>query len=642
MKSHKKIRVKGIVQGVGFRPFVFNLAKKFDISGFVLNDTEGVYIEVHGEEAALTQFLNAISVQAPALAHITEIVVTDAPPSEAVGFFIRESSYSDYRSVFFSPDMAVCDDCLKEFFDPADRRYHYPFITCINCGPRFSIVRDIPYDRRSTSMKDFNMCRLCAGEYSEPADRRFHVQPLACPSCGPSLTLKSIGGGETLQGTDEIALRFVDLIKQNKIIAMKGLGGYLLACDAASDAAVSLLRRRKHRAFKPFAVMAASVSAAREIAVISPKEEELLISKERPIVLLKTKGVLSQYVAPQISTVGVMLPYLPFQHLLFEIDPKMVLVMTSGNIAEEPIIYSDDVAAGGFIGIADYIVSYNRDIIAQNDDSVLYVDNDIPLFVRRSRGYVPSPFQSETSSVSILASGGDIKNTFALTGKDFTIVSQHLGDMEHPATQDVFKETLAYYMRVFDIRPGIIVSDAHPAYMTTQLCDELAIAGGAERLRVQHHHAHAASVIEEYKLEGPVMGIIFDGTGYGLDGVLWGSEFLIVEGEEFTRAAHFSDFPLPGGEKAIKDVWRIGLSLIHSCGATSRLFEENPQTAALLEMLDKKINCPPSCGMGRIFDGISAILGLRAYTSSEAEAAILLEEASYRGNWAGKPFVIPQ
>jgi len=454
--------------------------------------------------------------------------------------------------------------------------------------------------------------------------------------------MRSIDGGETLQGSDNIASRFVSLIRQNKIIAMKGSGGYLLACDAMADAPVSELRRRKRRPFKPFAVMAASISAAREIAVISCKEEELLVSKERPIVLLKTRNALSPLVAPEMSSVGVMLPYLPFQHLLFEIDPKMVLVMTSGNITEEPIIYEDDAAVNGFRDIADYIISYDRDIVAQNDDSVLFVDNDIPLFVRRSRGYVPGPFQSEFSSASILASGGDLKNTFTLTREDFTIVSQHIGDMAHPATQDVFQKTLAHYMRVFDVKPDIIVSDAHPEYMTTLLCDELSAASGAVRLHVQHHHAHAASVIEEYGLEGPVIGIIFDGTGYGLDGSLWGSEFLITDGDEFTRAAHFSNFPLPGGEKALKDIWRTGLSLIYSCGAPSRLFEENPQTAALLEMLDKKINCPLSCGMGRIFDGISALLGISAYTSAEAEAAILLEEAAYRGNWTGEPFVIPQ
>ncbi|MCL1910942.1 MAG: carbamoyltransferase HypF [Leptospirales bacterium] len=642
MKSHKKIRVKGIVQGVGFRPFVFNLARIFNISGFVLNDTEGVYIEAHAEDSALAQFISAISGQTPALAYITEVVVTDAPPSYADGFFIKESGETGRRGVFFSPDTAVCDDCLKEFFDPADRRYHYPFITCIHCGPRFSIVKDIPYDRRNTSMDSFSICASCAAEYSDPADRRFHVQPIACQSCGPSLTMKSIDGTEIVQGSLDTASRFVSLIKQNKIIAVKGVGGYLLACDAASDEAVSKLRQRKRRPFKPFAVMAASVLAARGIAVISPKEEELLESKERPIVLLKTKEALSPLVAPQVSTIGVMLPYIPFQRLLFEIDPTMILVMTSGNIAEEPIIYEDDAANSGFAGIADYIVSYDRDIIAQNDDSVLFVDDDIPLFVRRSRGYVPSPFQSEFSPVSILASGGDLKNTFALTSKDFTIVSQHLGDMAHPATQDAFQKTLAHYMRVFDIKPDVIVSDAHPEYMTTRLCDELAGTSGARRLRVQHHHAHAASVIEEYKLKGPVIGIIFDGTGYGLDGVLWGSEFLVTDGEDFTRAAHFSGFPLPGGEKALKDVWRTGLSLIHSCGATSALFEEYPQTDALLEMMDKKINCPLSCGMGRIFDGISSILGLSAYTSSEAEAALLLEEAAYRGNWTGKPFVIPQ
>jgi hydrogenase maturation protein HypF len=644
MDSHKKIRVRGIVQGVGFRPFIFGLAERFNISGFVLNDTEGVCIEAHGEASCVSSFISAIDAEAPELAHITGIDISDSEAAAPRAFSIKESAGTGRRSAFFSPDTAVCADCLREFFDPADRRYHYPFITCIHCGPRFSIIRDIPYDRANTSMDAFPMCPECLAEYSDPKDRRFHAQPAACPACGPALTLRRIDGAEISRDTGDIARRAVEIIRRGGIVAMKGIGGYLLAADAVSDAAVANLRERKRRPFKPFAVMASTVQGALSLAEISQKEEELLVSKERPIVLLKAiPGAVSPLTAPGMSYIGIMLPYLPFQHLLFNADPSLVLIMTSGNIAEEPIIYADEPAFKGFAGIADYIISYNRDIIAQNDDSVLFVEDDAPCFVRRSRGYVPRPFSTEHTHSRILAAGGDLKNAFALSSGDFTIVSQHLGDMAHPATQETFKETLDYYMRVFDIKPDVVVSDMHPSYMTTHWCDEFASSIQARRVYVQHHHAHIASVIEEYKLPGKVLGIAFDGTGYGTDGTLWGSEFLIADRRGFTRAAHFSDFPLPGGEKAVKDVWRIGLALLlQACGKNQPKLIRHPSAGAVAEMIEKNINSPGCCSIGRLFDGVSALLGIRETVSSEAEAAVLLEEAARKSKWNDEPFIIPQ
>ena len=644
---NKNIRIRGIVQGVGFRPFIFRIAYELNIKGFVRNDTMGVFINAEGPAFILDSFLQKIKFEAPALAEILELYVEEGTVQNYKSFAIRDSESSSLRDVFFSPDVAVCDECLEEFFDASNRRKSYPFITCINCGPRFSIIKDIPYDRDKTTMDVFPLCDECESEYRDPVSRRFHAQPIACSSCGPMLTLSELSGKKLSNDTEEISRMAVNFIKQGKIIAMKGVGGYLLACDAQNDSACEELRARKRRPFKPFAVMAASVEKVREFANVSQKEEELLKSKERPILLLKIKrSQLSSLVAPHLSSVGVMLPYLPFQHLLFHENSSMILVMTSGNLAEEPIVYENDAAFTGFSQIADYIISYNRDIIAQNDDSVLFVEDEVPYFVRRSRGYVPKPFLTTHTNHCILASGGDLKNTFALSKNNFTIVSQHLGDMAHPQTQDTFKSTLEHYIHLFDAKPNIIVSDMHPGYMTTAYCDELA-SHDTKRLFVQHHHAHIAAVIEEYSLEGKVLGIAFDGTGYGLDGTLWGSEFLVADKASFVRALHFSNFQLPGGENAIRDVWKIGLSLLYQLyGANipkDVLEKMNfPYSDAVIEIMEKRINCPKTCSIGRLFDGISSLLGLSRQTSSEAEAAIMLEEAASRGSWNEPVFVIPQ
>lgn len=636
------------MQGVGFRPFIFRIADELEINGFVRNDTAGVYINAEGAAEAVELFIQKIESEAPPLAEVIELEIKNEDVQNFQDFVIRESSDSDTRGAFFSPDVAVCGECLNEFFDTTDRRWHYPFITCINCGPRFSIIKDIPYDRHKTTMDVFPLCPECEREYRDTASRRFHAQPIACSLCGPKLTLSRVDGTLISHDTDTISRETVKLIKQGNIIAMKGIGGYLLAADASNGEAVAKLRERKRRPFKPFAVMAANLTKVRGFALISSKEEELLESMERPIVLLKMKEntVVNPLVAPGLSYIGVMLPYLPFQHLLFEIDEALVFVMTSGNLAEEPIVYKNAAAFASFESIADYIISYDREIVSQNDDSVLFVENETAYFVRRSRGYVPKPFLTTKTDFCILASGGDLKNAFALSKDNFTIVSQHLGDMAHPETQETFKKTLEHYEILFDAKPDVIVSDMHPGYMTTAYCDELGVRG-TKRFHVQHHHAHIAAVIEEYALSGKVLGIAFDGTGYGTDGTLWGSEFLVADKLSFIRAAHFSNFMLPGGEKAIKDVWKIGLSLLYQAYG-----KDIPEpiiknlrglgTDAVIEIMEKRINSPQTCSIGRLFDGISSILGICRHVSSEAEAAILLEEAAGMGTWAEPVFVIPQ
>lgn len=642
MKKSLLIRIKGIVQGVGFRPFVYQLARKNRITGSVLNDTEGVIIHADGGADDLERFLARLKTDAPPLAMIMSVDADEAPPSGRADFGIDRSRITEERLAFYSPDVAVCDQCRVEFSDPSDRRHHYPFITCINCGPRFSIVRDIPYDRTNTSMDPFPMCDRCLAEYTDPEDRRFHSQPNACPVCGPSMALYTGDRVLVASDTTAVAEQTVALLKQGAVLAIKGIGGYHLAADARNDAVIMELRKRKRRPFKPFAIMAGSIEAAAGFCDISPEERDLLLSKERPIVLLReTMRHISSQVAPGLTYLGLMLPYTPFQHHLFAIDPALVLVMTSGNVSDEPIEYRDETVFERLGRIADYFVTYNREIIGQGDDSVLYVVDRTPYFIRRSRGYIPVPFLSGDSPENMLATGGDLKNSFALARKNFIIMSQYLGDMADPLTYEVFRRTVGHFIRIFDAEPEVIVTDMHPAYLTRQHAEELASLG-KRLIEVQHHHAHVASVMEEHGLDDAVIGIAFDGTGYGTDGTLWGSEFLVTRRDGFERAAHFEYFPLPGGENAIKDVWKIGLSLLYQhYGDAYPVMERNEASAGVIEILKKNINSPLTCSIGRLFDGVAAILDISRSVSAEAEAAQLLEEAAMRGRAPEQPFIIP-
>jgi hydrogenase maturation protein HypF len=641
MQKSLDIRIKGIVQGVGFRPFVYQLAQRNRIRGGIYNDTEGVFIHAEGEAVDCERFLFELSDAAPPLAMIMSVDAKESAPAGRMNFSIEPSRITAERLAFYSPDVAVCDQCRGEFFDQADRRHRYPFITCINCGPRFSIVHDVPYDRENTSMAPFTMCERCRNEYTDPADRRFHSQPNACPVCGPHISLRNRRKESITAKSDDVARMTVELLKQGAIIAIKGIGGYHLAVDARNDAAVIELRERKRRPFKPFAIMAGTREAAERFLEIGDVEKSLLLSRERPIVLLKEKRELvSRKVAPGLAYLGLMLPYTPFQHHLFSIDPDMVLVMTSGNVTDEPIEYRDETVFERLGHIADYFVTYNREIIGQGDDSVLYVVDDLPFFVRRSRGYVPVPFLSSETPFPILAAGGDLKNSFAIARKSFIIMSQYLGDMADPLTYRVFRSTVGHFIRIFDAEPEVIVSDMHPAYLTRQHAEEMS-AMGKRLIKVQHHHAHIASVMEEHGLDEPVIGIAFDGTGYGTDGTLWGSEFLIARRDGFERAAHFSNFQLPGGESAIHDVWKIGLSLLYNRFARDYpVMDRNAASEHIMEIIEKNINTPLTCSIGRIFDGVAAILGISRSVSTEAEAAQLLEEAALKGVPPGKPYSI--
>lgn len=640
-KRHVDIMIRGIVQGVGFRPFVYRLASESGVCGTVCNTTEGVRVEIEGDNEALRAFMKGLRENPPPLAHIKSIVEREGVMAGYEDFRIRESEHSSSRGAFVSPDIALCDDCARELLDPSDVRFHYPFITCTNCGPRFSIVENIPYDRPNTSMKDFPMCSRCRSEYENPLDRRFHAQPNACARCGPHLKLHDGAGRFLSRETDEVINRAVEILRSGGIAAIKSVGGYCIACDAENERAVRVLRERKRRPFKPFALMAGTIDIIERCAEVLPEERKLLLSRARPIVLLKAReSAISPLVAPGLSYFGFMLPYAPVHYLLFEKNPSMILVMTSGNIADEPIIYRDDDAFAGLSGIVDCFVSYNREIVAQSDDSVLFAERGMPFFVRRSRGYVPAPMTVRNVPAHILGTGGDLKNSFALARDDFLVLGQFIGDLSMAEGDEVFRRTLRHYMKIYDFRPEVVVSDMHPSYFTSFFADELE-SQGLKRISVQHHHAHIASVLEEYDVEGPVIGIAFDGTGFGLDGTLWGSEFLIAGRKTFERAAHFSPFPLPGGEHAIRDVWKIGVALQHLYVADAKIKVHFPGEETVEEIIDKNINSPLATSVGRLFDGISALLGICTSASTEAEAAMLLEEAAYRGKGVLSPSAAP-
>lgn len=642
------VRVKGIVQGVGFRPFVYRLARQNSLTGFVFNDDEGVLLEIQGEQDSLAKMTAALRTEAPPAASVTEVIVQAKKVLTADKIFtIKKSPPAISRKTFISPDLAICPDCHREMMDKHDRRYHYPFINCTNCGPRFSIVEDVPYDRQNTTMKKFSMCSKCQTEYTDPQDRRFHAQPNACAECGPHYTLLDNKGCLLENDNEEILVLAHKAIKQGKIIALKGIGGYHLVCDAYSDGVVMALRNRKKRFAKALAVMAGSIEAIRKICKVSAEEEVLLKSPSAPIVLLNKNEdcQLSVNVAPDSDCIGVMLPYAPIHCLLFHSDD--VFVMTSANMSEEPIAYDDADAQKRLTNIADYFLVHDRRINMRVDDSVMRVFRKVPCYIRRSRGFAPAPlpFVANKKNLAIFAAGSQLKNTFCLTKDDKAFMSQHIGDLANKAAYDSYKKAIEHYQRIFDIQPQLAVCDLHPEYFSTKY----ALATGLPVIKVQHHHAHIASVLAENNISEKVIGIALDGTGYGADGHLWGGEFLLCDCTSYERLAHFAYLPLPGASAGIKEPWRMAAYIMHLLyGGQMRKMECDlwkiiPDNWPLaVQIAEAGLNSPLTSSAGRLFDAAAAILGIRGKINYEGQAAVELEQVAASGQGKILPYKIQQ
>ncbi|MBM3421893.1 MAG: carbamoyltransferase HypF [Chlorobi bacterium] len=621
----RRIVVNGIVQGVGFRPFVYRQAVSQGLDGFIRNTSSGVMIEVQGAAAALSRFFDALSAQAPPLARIGSISVEDIPVRSEGGFIIDSSAEGSSVETLIPPDIALCDRCRAELSDPEDRRYGYPFINCTDCGPRYTIVERIPYDRPFTSMKGFVMCADCMREYRDPLDRRFHAQPDACPVCGPVVSLLD-GSGEPLSGRDAIR-DAAELLRQGRIVAVKGIGGFHLAVDARNGDAVRRLRQRKQREEKPFAVMVSGMETVKRLCLAGEGEEAALRSPEAPVVLLlKSEGYdLHDAVAPENARLGVMLPYSPLHALLMAYGMD-VLVMTSANVSDEPVLHDDGEAFLRLAGIADAFLVHNRPIVQRCDDSVgLYVAGALRL-VRRSRGFVPAPVVLDGDGPTLLATGGELKNTLCLLHGRNAILSQHLGDMKNYETWRFFGQTALHLQGLFRAVPELVVHDLHPDYLTTRWACEQRIPA----LGVQHHHAHLASCLAENREQGPAIGLLLDGTGYGPDGTIWGGEVLVGDAASAHRFASLERMPLPGGDAAVFQPWRAATGYLHrSFGNVPDLpFLDGLPSEQVAEMLDRRINSPETSSCGRLFDVIAAISGYAGSVTYEGQAAAALMHAA--------------
>ena len=644
----KAIEIAGIVQGVGFRPFVFRLAIESNLTGFITNTEAGVSIEVEGNAEAVETFLSRLPKEAPPLARITNIAVADRPSNHDAEFFILPSRPGQARTVLISPDVAICDDCLAELLNPNDRRFRYPFINCTNCGPRYTIVRDIPYDRAKTSMAVFPMCTECQREYDDPRNRRFHAQPNACWKCGPHVELWD-NAGQRIEVADPI-LRAAELLAAGQIVAVKGLGGFHLAVDAMNETAVARLRERKRRVEKPFAIMVATLADAEDLCDLDDDARKLLQSPAHPIVLSKKKQPerLPPCVAPFNRDLGVFLPYTPLHHLLFAEKRFSALVMTSGNISEEPIAIDNAEAVDRLHTLADSFLVHNREILLRADDSVVRIAGGRARQVRRSRGYVPTPVFLKEELPPVLAVGGELKNTICLTRGREAFLSQHSGDLENLESYKFFESTVAGLKRILEIEPQFLAYDLHPDYFSTRW----ALAQvGITRVGVQHHHAHIASCMAENHLDGRVIGIALDGTGYGLDGKVWGGEVLICDYLGLERIAHLNYIPMPGGSSAISEPRRMAISyLFRHFGRAFWNLDipfvrglDRHRTETLLRLIERGVNSPLTSSTGRLFDAVAALAGVREHINYEAQAAIELEAAidgAKEGN--GYPFAIQE
>ncbi len=644
MAVRAQVVVRGIVQGVGFRPFVYRLAQEHQLSGWVLNSTQGVVIEVEGPRQRIDGFIAGLKASPPPQAVIEKVETNLLPP---VGYssFIVEASREGDEFVLISPDICICADCLNELRSSQDRRWAYPFTNCTNCGPRFTIISDIPYDRPKTTMSAFTMCPRCDDEYHNPADRRFHAQPNACPRCGPRLELAMNGArpaeaplrSEPIEGGRR-------LLAEGAIVAVKGLGGFHLACDATNADAVAPLRERKQRVDKPFAVMSLDVDTVRRYWQVSEGEAQLLESPARPIVLLRRKAgsPIAAQVAPAHNNLGVMLPYTPLHYLMLgdgATPAPLALVMTSGNMSEEPIAIGNQEALERLSPLADYFLLHDRDIYVRCDDSVTRLFRGREAMLRRSRGYAPFPIRLDLELKEILACGAELKNTFCLTKGTYAFLSQHIGDMENYETFASYQASVEHFQRLFRVNPQAVAYDLHPDYLATRYALDLAEAQGLRRVPVQHHHAHVVSCMAENGVDAEVIGVALDGTGYGTDGHIWGGEFLLADCRRFRRLGHLKYVPLPGGDVATKRPYRMAVShLLSAFGEEAldlplELWAQigEAELALVRRMMAAKVNCPLTSSCGRLFDAVSALLGVRGVVNYEGQAAIELEMLAAEG-----------
>jgi len=628
----ERYEVRGVVQGVGFRPFVFRLASEENLSGFIGNDTGGVTIEIEGPAERVEAFRRRLEAEAPPLSRIDSVAVREVRATGETGFRIIASDAAGQVSTGIPADAATCADCLRELLDPKDRRYRYPFLNCTNCGPRYTITRRIPYDRPQTSMARFTMCPACQAEYDDPTNRRFHAQPNACPVCGPRVWLVT-PEGTGIPSADPVTAT-IDRLMAGEIVAIKGIGGFHLAVDATNETAVMRLREHKHRFGKPLAVMVRDLDAARAVCELTRKEEALLQTPARPIVLARRRADcgIAGSVAPGIPWLGVFLPYAPLQHLLFADARVKALVMTSANLSEEPIAIDNDEALARLRHIAGVFLMHDREILQRCDDSVMAVVDGAPQLIRRARGFVPLAVPLPFDSPPLLAVGGHLKNVFALSRGRFAYQSQHLGDLENITGLDFFREALAHLMHTFEIEPEAVAHDLHPGYLSTSWAKEWAAERNLPLIAVQHHHAHIAACMAEHGIEGPAIGLSLDGTGYGTDGRIWGGEVLICRLDSFERFAHLDYVSMPGGEAAIREPWRMALGHLHAADfdvespEVLTLLGAKAQEAHLLKrMIERELNTPLTSSCGRLFDAVAAVVLGRGVVDYEAQAAIELE-----------------
>lgn len=638
----KRACIGGIVQGVGFRPYVFRLAGRYGLSGQVGNTATGVTVWVEGQAEQVDAFFRDLPLHKPPLARIVSMQISRQPAAGYTRFSIAHSRSADFRSALIAPDVSVCDECRRELFDPADRRYRYPFINCTNCGPRYTIIEDIPYDRPTTAMRAFTMCAQCHAEYDDPLNRRYHAQPNACAVCGPRVEL--VDRRRAVVPGDPIS-EAARLIGEGRIVALKGLGGFHLAVDATNDAAVERLRARKHREEKPLAVMAADLAAVARFARVEPGEAELLTSLQRPIVLLSKRlpERLAYSVAPRNACYGVVLPYTPLHYLLLS-HGFFALVMTSGNLSEEPLVIDNEDALARLGDVADYFLLHDRPIYLRSDDSIVRRVGGSARLIRRSRGYVPVPVFLKTELPEVLACGAELKNTICLTKGSQAFVSQHIGDLQNPSAEDFFGLTIDHLRRILDISPRVVACDLHPDYLSTRWA-----TARTDRpvIQVQHHHAHIAACMAEHHLEERLIGLAFDGTGLGPDGSIWGGEALLADLTSFERVGHLACVPMPGAAAAIKAPWRMGLVWLHQAFG-ERLWELDlpflkglapERSRIVVQMAANRVNAPLTSSLGRLFDAVAAIIGLRMEAAFEGQAAMELEMIADHRSHGTYPFL---